>query len=58
MQSTEDSTQRGLVAMGMYAIAMFPLLHLNERSNEMNERTKRLAFADDFTGAGNLQELI
>ena len=44
--------------MGMYAIAMFPLLHLNERSNEMNERTKRLAFADDFTGAGNLQELI
>ena len=45
------------VAMGMYATGMFPLLHLNETSNEINERTKRLVFADDFTVAGKLQEL-
>ena len=43
--------------MGMYATGMFPLLHLNETSNEINERTKRLVFADDFTVAGKLQEL-
>lgn len=34
-----------------------PLLHLNETSKEMNERTKRLTFADDFTAADKLQEL-
>ena len=45
------------VTMSLYVKAMFPLLHLKEPSNEMNERTKRLAFADDFTGAGKLQEL-
>ena len=45
------------VAMGMYATGMFPLLHLNETSNEINERPKRLVFADDFTVAGKLQEL-
>ena len=34
-----------------------PLLHLNETSKEMNERTKRLTFAYDFTGDDKLQEL-
>ena len=29
----------------------------NETSNEINERPKRLVFADDFTVAGKLQEL-
>ena len=28
--------------MGMYATGVFPSLHLNETSNEMNERIKRL----------------
>ena len=45
------------VAMGMYATGIFPLLHLNETSNEINERPKRQVFADDFTVAGKLQEL-
>ena len=41
----------------MYATRVFPSLHLNDTSNEMNERIKRLALVDDFTGAGKLQEL-
>ena len=47
---------RDPVAMGMCATGLFPLLHLNETSNEMNERTTRLAFVDYFTGVGKLQE--
>ena len=43
--------------MGMYATGVFPLPHLNETSNEVNEITKHLAFTDDFTGSGKLQEL-
>ena len=41
--------------MDVYASRVFSLLHLNEALNEMNERTKCLAFADNFTGAGKLQ---
>ena len=41
----------------MYTTGVFPLLHVNEMSNEINERTKRVAFVDDFTGSGKLQEL-
>ena len=47
----------GPVAMDMYATGMFPLLHLNEESNKMNEKIKLLALADDFRGAVKLQEL-
>ena len=43
--------------MDVYASGVFSLLHLNETLNEMNERTKCLAFADNFTGAGKLQQL-
>ena len=45
------------VAMDMYATGMFPLPHLNEESNKMNEKIKLLALADDFRGAVKLQEL-
>lgn len=57
MQSTEGTTQREPVTIGMYAIAMSPFFHLNEPSNEMNERTELRAFANAFTGAGKLEEL-
>lgn len=38
-------------------VPLFLLLHLNETSNVINERTKRLVFADGLTRAGKLQEL-
>ena len=53
--STEGTTHNKTVGMGMYATRMFPLLQLNESSNKMNDKTKRLAFAHDFIGAGKLQ---
>ena len=55
-EGTPPPPHRDAVAMGMCATGLFPLLHLNETSNEMNERTKRLAFVDYFTGVGKLQE--
>ena len=57
LQPTEGTTQGDPIIMGMYAIGVFYLLHLNETSNQINQRTRRLAFADDFTGSGKLQEL-
>ena len=56
-QFNQGTAQGDLVAMGMYAIRVFPLIHWNKTSNVINGRTKRLAFADDLTGAGKLQEL-
>lgn len=43
--------------MDIYATEVFHLLHLSKTSNEMNERTKCLAFANYFTDAEKLQEL-
>ena len=40
IQSTESTTQENPVALGMCTTGMFLLLHLNDSSNEMNERTK------------------
>lgn len=57
MQSTEGTTQREPVAIGMYTIAMSPFFHPNEPSNEMDERTELRPFANAFTGAGKLEEL-
>ena len=53
------------IAIEMYGTRMFPLLHLNELSKKkkkkkkkkMNGRINCLVFADDFAGAGKLQEL-
>ena len=56
-QFNQGTAQGDLVAMSMYAIRVFPLIHWNKTSNVINGRTKRLAFADDLTGAGKLQEL-
>ena len=56
LQSNEGTTQGYPVVMGMDATGVFPLLHLNETSNKMNESTIRLAFTD-FTGASKSQEL-
>lgn len=53
MQCNEGTPQGELVAV----VPLFLLLHLNETSNVINERTKRLVFADGLTRAGKLQEL-
>lgn len=53
MQCNEGTTQGDPVAV----VPLFLLLHLNETSNVINERTKRLVFANDLTRAGKLQEL-
>ena len=42
-QFAEGTTEGDPVAMVMYATGMFPLLYLNEKPNEMNEKAKRLA---------------
>ena len=58
IQSNEGTTQDNPVVMGMHATRTFPWLHLNVSSNnKMNEKTKCLAFAHDFIGAGKLQKL-
>ena len=48
---------KGTLLLCACATGVFPLLPLNETSNEMNERTKRLDSAEHFTGAGKLHEL-
>lgn len=53
MQCNKGTPQGELVAV----VPLFLLLHLNEMSNVINERTKRLVFADGLTRAGKLQEL-
>lgn len=53
MQCNEGTPQGDPVAV----VPFFLLLHLNETSNVINERTKRLVFANDLTRAGKLQEL-
>ena len=40
--------------MGMYAIGILPLLHSTTTSTTM---VKKIAFADDFTGIGQIQHL-
>lgn len=61
-QSNEGTTQSNPVAISvyatvcMYAAGVFPLVHLNETTNEMNVKTKRLALAYNLTGAGKLHE--
>ena len=56
LASDEGTTQGYPVAMGMYAIGILPLLLLNMPTTE-DERSKRIAFADDFTGIGKLHHL-
>ena len=53
LASDEGTTQGDPVAMGMYAIGILPLLLLNMPTTE-DERSKRIAFADDFTGIGEI----
>ena len=48
--SMEGTTQGDPIAMAMYAIGILPLLNVNTT-------TKRIAFADDFSGVGTLLQL-
>ena len=52
IQFNEGSTQGDPVAMVICATGVLSLLHLNKTSNEINERTKQLASANDFIDAG------
>ena len=56
LASDEGTTQGDPVAMGMYAIGILPLLLFNMPTTE-DERSKCIAFADDFTGIGKLHHL-
>ena len=46
--------------MGIYAIALIPLsLMLVDQSEQLpGKRTKSVAYADDFTGAGSITNLL
>ena len=54
--SVEGTTQGDPIAMAMYALGILPLLQHNIDITK-GEKTKRIAYADDFTGIGTLQEL-
>ena len=54
--SNEGTTQGDPIAMAMYALGILPLLQHNI-DVPMGEKTKRIAYADDFTGIGTLQKL-
>ena len=51
IQSLEGTTQGDPVAMAMYAIGILPLLLLQ------HGEITRIAFADDFTGVGTIQQM-
>ena len=53
LSSKEGTTQGDPVAMSMYTMGILPLLQLYMAK----ENTKRIAFADDFTGIGKLNQL-
>ena len=55
IQSTEGTTQGDPIAMGMYALGLMPLL-TSITTPETNNLVQ-IAFADDLTGVGTLNEL-
>ena len=60
VSSTEGTTQGDPIAMAVYAIAAIPLLLmvLEITDNLPGVRTKSEAYADDFSAAGSLQNLL
>ena len=60
LKSREGTTQGDLAAMAMYAIAIIPLLlMLVDQAEQLpGKRTKSVAYADDFTGAGSITNLL
>ena len=57
IKSDEGTTQGDAVAMGMYALGLMPLLMTIDTYIE-NDTIKQIAFADDLTGIGKIQELL
>ena len=53
--SNEGTTQGDPIAMAMYAIGILPLLEI--KCDLQNTSAIRMAFADDFTGIGSINEL-
>ena len=56
IESDEETTQGDPTVMAMYALGILPLLQHNI-DIPRGEKTKRTAYADDFTGIGTLQEI-
>ena len=54
--SEEGTTQGDPIAMAMYALGILPLLYFNF-DNQSFDTAKRIAYTDDFTGIGRLQQL-
>ena len=54
--SEEGTTQGDAVAMGMYSLGLMPLLMTIETYMD-KDTIKQIAFADDLTGIGKVQEL-
>ena len=58
MLSKEGTTQGDPTAMAAYALALIPLLRqLIQFINEQNQKTKEVAFADDITTGGKIEDL-
>lgn len=57
IRSNEGTTQGDPVAMCIYAIGILPLVNLHDLDENSKNVPKRVAYADDFTGVGKLEEL-
>ena len=56
--SKERTTQGEPTSMGTYVLGVTPLLHFLHQSILINEhRSKEVAFADDLTVAGKIEEI-
>ena len=58
IKSRQGTTQEDLTAMGAYALGVTPLIYfLNEFIFVNEHRSKEVAFSDDFTVAGKVNEI-
>ena len=55
IESAEGTTQGDPIAMPMYAVAIKPLLNIIKNDDTTN--IKHVAFADDISGAGKIEQL-